>query len=181
MCIVLLFLLVSNVFTVLFAMDYVERGPFPFHQVVHYAATGCEQELAKKALKNLHAQGKDQNVLSKEQTAAMLSAYLCVTDPIFHENQFEILRMLLSFDEKESSYNKKKIIEDLDAEQASLNGDTHGLKQTNFVCGSDFFINFYDDDGDNIDSDDDDDDNKESTSNALSRIDRVRKLIQKFE
>ncbi len=173
MCIVLLFLLVSNVFTALFAMDYVERGPFPFHQIVHYAATGCEQELAKKALKNLHMQGKDQNVVSKEQTAAMLSAYLCVVDPVFHENQFEVLRMLLSFDKKEKlNFNKEKIIEDLDAEQVSLSINLYcseqGFFKKNSVCSGGFFIDF----------DDDDDENEEKITNTLDRVDRVRALVE---
>ena len=173
MGVLLLFFLVSNVFTALFAMDDARHG-LPFHQVVHEVETGCEPERAKKTLESLCVQGKDPNVVSKGKTAAGLIAYFCVNNSSHFDNHLEILKFFLNSNEKVSSSHKKDILEYLNKEKSAVDINLVGFKRGPFqktqIYGGGYFID-----------DDDYDDNEKRLNDELRRINQVRELVEELE
>ncbi len=175
MYVILLFLLASNVFTALFAMDDARHG-LSFHQVVNAVEAGCDLEQAKEKIEELRVQGKDPNVVSDGKTAAQLSAYFCVERSSSFENQLGTLNILLSFDETGvSNFNKKEIGEYLNKESVAINLSLTGLKRRPFKKTTKTYRGGY------FLEDDDDDDDEKRLNNQLDRVNRVRILVEEPE
>ena len=153
MYIVLLFLLVSNVFPVLFAMDDAEQ--FPFHAVVRNVYNGVlDAEQAKERITELYAQNSNPNNITGERTAARLSVDYCVQQPDCFENQLSTLELLLDFDKKKGLDSNKENIREF------LNQECDGLKP--YLDGDSSF-------------------DKERATVVLCRISRVRELVKESE
>ena len=122
MYVILLFLLVSNVFSALFAMEDPSCKSSLIQAIVHNVYNGeVGVTEAEDKIRALSFQGEDPNCIIDGRTAAELSADYCVHQSNHFEVQLDVLGFLLKLDEARGlGFNKEKIAEFLKEEKSGV-------------------------------------------------------------